>query len=406
MATAARSIIHVDMDEFFAAVAKLDDPTLRGRPLLIGGRPDQRGVVATASYEARRYGCRSAMPMATALRLCPAAVVRRPDGRRYREVSEAVFAIFARYTPTIEPLSIDEAFLDLSGTERLHGPALGVAEAIRAAIRAEIGITASVGVAPNKFLAKLASDLDKPDGLTVITAANLRDVLDPLDLATLWGVGPAAAKRLRRIGLHTIGDIHRCDPDRLVRELGETSAAHLKDLAAGRDIRPVVPDHSARSIGQEQTFATDIGDARALRAVLLTQVEAVSRRLRRQGLKARTVSIKLRYADFTTISRSHSLPVASDVTRTLWRAAVGLFETWARSDLRPLRLLGVTATRFDAPDEPAQLSLFDDPDDERQRRLDAATDSIAQRFGDSVMARGAGFRSGGRSRRKPPDRPG
>lgn len=401
---ADRSILHVDMDEFFAAVAKLDDPTLRGRPLLIGGRPDQRGVVATASYEARRYGCRSAMPMATALRLCPAAVVRRPDGRRYRAISEAVFAIFARYTPTIEPLSIDEAFLDLSGTERLHGPALGVAEAIRAAIRSEIGITASIGVAPNKFLAKLASDLDKPDGLTVITAANLRAVLDPLDLACLWGVGPAAAKRLRRIGLHTIGDIHRCDPDRLERELGASNAEHLKDLAAGRDVRPVVPDHAAKSIGQEQTFATDIGDARILRAVLLGQVEAVARRLRRQGLKARTVSLKLRYADFTTISRSRSLPAATDLTRSLSRAAVDLFETWARSDLRPLRLLGMTVTRFDTLDEPAQLSLFADADDERQRRLDAATDSIAQRFGTDIMARGAGLRTGRRPRRKSPDR--
>jgi len=386
----SRRIIHVDMDEFFAAVERLDRPELRGRPILVGGSPDARGVVSTASYEARRFGCRSAMPMATAIRLCPEAVVLPVRGRRYRQVSEQVFAVLEEFTPLVEPLSIDEAFLDVTGCERLFGPAEEIARRIKRRIRRRTGLTASVGVAPNKFLAKLASDLDKPDGLVVITPENLHEVLDPLPVSKLWGAGPAAVKRFERLGVRTIGQLRRLDPAVARRALG-SMGEHFLRLAEGKDDRPVTPDGQAKSIGQEQTFARDIAELEELRAVLLQQVEQVAFRLRRQGLRARTVTIKLRYGDFTTLTRSATLPEPTNVTSELWRLAEGLLARWAAGGRRPLRLLGVTASGLTGGR--GQLPLFEDPRRARQEALDRAVDDIAGRFG-----RGAIGRAGGRGR--------
>jgi DNA polymerase-4 len=381
-----RRILHVDMDEFFAAIEKLDHPQLRGRPLLIGGSPAARGVVSTASYEARPYGPRSAMPMATAVRLCPQAVVRPVRAARYRQVSEQVFAILERFTPLIEPLSIDEAFLDVTGSQRLAGPAEQIARQIKRTIRSELGLTASLGVAPNKFLAKLASDLDKPDGLVVITAQNVREVLDPLPVGKLWGVGPAGAERLQRLGVATIGQLRRCPAAALRRALGETGE-HLRRLAEGVDDRPVTPDQQAKSISQERTFAEDVAQPDELRRVLLLQVDQVARRLRRHALRARTVTLKLRYGDFTTLSRSVTLGECTDVTAELRAAAVGLLEAWRAKAFRPLRLLGVGMGQL-APSGGRQLALFEDPEHRRQRRLDRALDAIADRFGPGAVRRG------------------
>jgi len=382
----ARLILHVDMDEFFAAVEKLDNPSLAGKCLLVGGDPAGRGVVSTASYEARVFGCRSAMPMATAMRLCPQAILVRPRHERYREVSDQVFEIIGRYSPLVEPLSIDEAFLDATGSERLLGTGERIARDLKAAIRREVGLTASVGVAPNKFLAKLASDLNKPDGLTVITDANVHDVLDGLPIRKLWGVGPAAEKQLERLGVRTLGQLRRASPTLLASSLGKAAAEHLQALAAGRDDRPVVPDHQAKSISQECTFAQDLADADALADVLLDQVEQVARRLRRAGLKARTVTLKLRTGDFVTRTRSQTLAAATDITAELLAAARGLFAAWRRENAAPLRLLGMGASQLG--ETGGQLPLFGAPGREKQERLDRTLDDIARKFGRKAVRRG------------------
>jgi len=374
------------MDEFFAAVEKLDRPQLRGKPLLVGGDPSARGVVSTASYEARRFGCHSAMPMAQAVRLCPQAVVLPVRMRRYAAVSGQVFALFDRFTPLVEPLSIDEAFLDVTGSQRLLGDAERIAREIRRTIREELHLTASVGVAPNKFLAKLASDLDKPDGLTVITPETIHATLDPLEVRKLWGVGPAAAERLAVLGVATIGDLRRL-PSRLLRERLGDGGDHLARLARGLDDRPVTPDGRAKSIGQEQTFATDVADLDQLRQILADQADHVARRLRRSRLRARTVTLKLRYGDFTTLTRSMTRSEATDLSDDLRAMAAGLLTTWARQAFAPLRLLGVTASGL-AAGAGRQLELFADPARQKARRVDEALDAIKAKFGTGSVRRG------------------
>ena len=389
MSAMARRILHVDLDEFFAAVEKLDNPALRGRPLLVGGDPDGRGVVSTASYEARKFGCRSAMPMRLAMRLCPGAVVLPVRPERYRDMSERVFAILDRFTPCIEPVSIDEAFLDVTGSARLHGPAERIARSIKDAVRGELGLSISVGVAPNMFLAKLASEMNKPDGLTVIDEARLPDVLNDLPIERMWGVGPTAADRLHAQGIATFAQLRLADPVRLAEAVG-SSAAHLQRLAAGQDDRPVTPDSAAKSISAEQTFAADVGDLQELRRVLLDEVEHVARRLRRGGLKARTITLKLRYGDFTTITRSATDEPAIDLTDALWSRAERLLAGWSGGGgARPLRLLGFGTSNFIRAGDGTQLSLFEDPGHARLRRLDSAVDAIADRFGPSALRRGA-----------------
>jgi DNA polymerase-4 len=375
------------MDEFFAAVERLDNPALAGKPLLVGGSAEGRGVVSTASYEARKFGCHSAMPMAQAIRLCPQAIVLPVRGRRYSEMSRRVFDIFGRFTPLVEPLSIDEAFLDVTGTERLHGQAIEVARRIKRAIRDDLRLIASVGVAPNKFLAKLASDLEKPDGLTVIAPSRVHETLDPLPVRKLWGIGPAAEMALQRLGIRTVGQLRAFSAKELKRALGN-SAEHFLKLANGIDDRSVTPDHEAKSIGQEQTFATDLADREQLLAVLHEQTQEVARRLRRAGLLARTVTLKLRHGDFTTLSRSRTLEKPTDLTDVLWATARAIFIDWTRTSFQPLRLAGMTVSNLESPGG-QQLDLFAPPEDNRRRRqLDTAVDSIVERFGKNVIRRG------------------
>jgi DNA polymerase-4 len=371
------------MDAFFAAVEQREDPALRGKPLLIG-HDGPRGVVATASYEARPFGCHSAQPMAVAKRLCPHAVILPVRMALYKQVSTRMFTILDEFSPIVEPLSIDEAFLDLTGSEAALGPAGEVARRLKDRIRAELRITASVGVAPNKFLAKLASDMNKPDGLTIIGAADVDRILPPMPVTKLWGIGNATARRLANLGIRTVGDL-RAKPKKWADELLGSEAERYVRLAHGIDDRPVVPDREAKSISHEHTFGEDVADPATIRNLLLEQVEQVAARLRRHALKARGVSLKIRYGDFQTVNRSTTLPSSTDSTAELWQSARELFDRW---DFRPVRLIGVAAERLLGSDSPGQMMLFSDPDREKQRKLDAVADQINQRFGKQAIRRG------------------
>lgn len=380
-----RVILHVDMDAFYAAVEVLDDPSLAGRPVLVGGSPEGRGVVAAASYEARRFGVRSAMPAARAVRLCPDAVFLKPRVARYVEMSERILAILQTYTPLVEPLSIDEAFLDVTGSQALFGPAAAIGRDIKRRIAAETGLIASVGVAPNKFLAKLASDLEKPDGFVVITADQARARLAPLPVTRLWGVGQATAAVLSRVGVLTVADLLEVPPVRLRLLLGDQSD-HLRRLAAGQDDRPVQPAREARSIGNETTFAEDIADPDLLRDIVDHLAEKVAWRLRRAGLAGRTITLKARFPDFTTPTRSHSLPRATQSTVAIRAAARELLARRLDRRGRPLRLLGVTSSHLE-PAAAVQVELFSDPGDRREQHLDQVIDRVNERFG-AVLGRG------------------
>jgi len=378
-----RPILHADLDAFFAAVEQLDRPELRGKPVLVGS-DRRRGVVATASYEARRYGCHSALPMAIALRRCPDAVVVRGRFARYEALSKQIFAVYRDFTPLVEPVSIDEAFLDVTGTERLLGPAVEVARAVKNRVRDETGLTVSVGVAPNKFLAKLASDLEKPDGLTVIRPETVDAVLTPLAIERMWGVGPAVAATMRRHGIKTFGDLRRRSPRELESLFGSGGRHYLR-LACGEDERPVSPHGEIKSISHEQTFEEDLEQRDDVRTVLLHQTEDVGRRLRRKKRLARTVTVKIRYGDFETVTRSSTLRAPTDATDELWRTAAALFDRWARSGFRPVRLIGMGAKNLVHPDE--QMELFPDPTQQRDRRLDDAVDRIRDRYGRGAIRR-------------------
>jgi len=378
-----RSILHVDMDAFFASVEQLDNPALRGKPVLVGGT-GPRGVVSAASYEARVFGCRSAQPMAVALRHCPQAIVVKGHYHRYREISAQVFSIFERYTPLIEPLSIDEAFLDVTGSLRALGSAEHMAQEIRAAVQAETGITCSVGVAPNKFLAKLASDMNKPDGMTIIRAQDVDAMLAPMPVGRIWGIGPKTAGRLHDLNLRTVADLRRLSNESLERLFG-SDGEHYRRLIHGLDDRPVTPDRDAKSIGQEQTFGVDLQDQDQLRDVLFTQSEEVARRLRKNSLYARGVTVKIRYGDFQTITRQATLAESTDLTTTLFEAARALFDTWATESFRPVRLIGMAAKALSP--SAGQLALFPDPTNKKQRKLDSVVDQINQKIGKGAVRR-------------------
>ena len=378
---AVRSILHLDMDAFFAAVEQRDHPELRGKPLLIG-HDGPRGVVATASYEARPFGCHSAQPMVTAKRLCPQAIILPVRGERYQEASEQMFAILDEFSPVIEPISIDEAFLDLTGTERLLGQPEAVARRLKDRIQADLDLTASAGVSFNKFLAKLASDMDKPDGLTIIRPEDVDRILPPLPVTKLFGIGKATAARLVKIGIRTVSDLRQKPVEWLQKHLG-SEAQWYATLARGIDDRPVTPDREAKSIGHEQTFEVDVAEPDDIRRVLFDQVEQVARRLRKHGLTARGVALKIRFGDFETISRSTTLTSPTDITMELWQAARGLFDKWP---FRPVRLIGMTAERLTA--EKGPTTLFPDPEKERQKKLDSVTDRINEKYGKRTIQRG------------------
>ena len=386
-------ILHVDMDAFYASVEELDDPGLVGRPVVVGGTPEGRGVVAAANYAAREYGIHSAMPAARARRLCPHAVFIRSRMDRYAAVSRDIGGIFARYTPLIEPLSLDEAFLDVSSSLRLFGDGATIARRIKDEIRSELGLVASVGVAPNKFLAKLASDLEKPDGLVVVPAGRVEAFLDPLPVSRLWGVGRVADRRLQELGVRTIGDLRRL-PEDLLRSRFGASAEHLSALARGVDPRRVVPDRDARSISHETTFATDIDDAGVLRSWLLELTEQVGTRLRRQGLRGRTVFIKLRYGDFRTVTRSETLDTPTSTTSELYATAGRLLGDQLARDPGAFRLLGTGVSGITAR-AMTQGDLFGEDLREQQRRIDGVVDAVKSRFGSRALRRGGGARRSG-----------
>ncbi len=392
-----RAILHVDMDAFFASIAQLDDPSLRGRPVLTGGT-GKRGVVTSASYEARPFGCRSAMPMAVAKRLCPHAVAVKVPGQRIREMSAGLFDLLDDFSPLVQPLSVDEAFLDVTGSDRLMGDPVTIAQKLRQRIRDELGLTASVGVSFNKFLAKLASDLDKPDGLTVITPDNLDATLLPLPVSRIWGIGPAGAARLERMGVKTVADLRRLTREQLDRRFGELGERFHR-LCRGLDDRPVVPDHQAKSIGHETTFGDNRTDPDMLRQDLLGLTESAAYRLRRRRFFARGVTLKLRFDDFTTITRSATLDRPTDLTDELYRAVRGLFDKWADASFQPVRLIGFSAGPL--TDQPGQLELFEDPRRRKQARIDQALDGIADRFGAQTVHRGAHHHESGKKQDKP-----
>ena len=373
-----RAILHVDMDAFYASVEQRDDPSLRGKPLVVGGSA-RRGVVLAASYAVRPFGIRSAMPMARALRLCPQLLVVPPRFERYSEVSDQVFAIFHAFTPEVEGLSLDEAFLDVTRSIALHGPPVGQARRIQQRIREDLGLTASVGVAEVKFAAKIASDLRKPDGLVVVPDGGVRAFLAPLPASRLWGVGPKTEQVLLRLGLKRIGDVADADREHLERELGSIGP-WLHDRANGIDDRAVEPDRAAKSIGAEETFEEDL-QGEELWPFLHQQALRVAARLRQAGVRARSVHLKVKFADFRIVTRQETLPQPTDDGAQIYAVALRLLD---KVDARPVRLTGVHAGDLGgAP----QLGLFDEPrpDARKREQLNASLDRIAERFGPDAV---------------------
>ena len=381
-----RQIIHVDMDAFYASVEQRDNPELKGKPVIVAGSPDSRGVVSAASYEARTFGVHSAMPAARAHRLCPDGVFLPVRMSRYVEVSRAIREIFHRYTPEVEPLSLDEAFLDVTGCIRLFGSAEAIGRSIKADIGNECQLVASVGVAENKFLAKLASDLDKPDGFVIITPENAQSILDPLDIRRIWGIGKVTARSLQNAGIATVAQL-RNTPRQILTGLLGNQTGHILDLALGIDDRPVEPDSRAKSISAEETFATDISDKDTLLSVLLMQVEEVAQRLRAEDLQGRTVTLKIRYGDFKTLTRSETIDPPTHTTQTLWQLAKNLFLKWHKTSAGPLRLLGFGIAGL-SPEGSGQKMLFAEPEDRKQKKLDTAFDDIRKKYGDNSLKRG------------------
>jgi DNA polymerase-4 len=380
------TILHVDMDAFYASVEQRDQPQLRGRPVIVGGTAG-RGVVSAASYEARRFGVHSAMPITQARRLCPDGVFLPVRMRHYAQIAAQIRDVFSSFTPLVEPLSLDEAFLDVRGCEGLFGPAPQVARQIKDRIQAETGLVASVGVAPNKFLAKLASDVGKPDGFVVLTPDRVTAFLSPLPVGRLWGVGARGEKRLHDLGIRTVGQLAAL-PERVVTGHFGEAGRHLWQLAHGWDDRPVVPDREAKSVSTETTFANDIADRTALRTWLLQLVDQLGGRLRSQGLRARVVELKVRSSDFRTRSHSQALPEATDRTEEIWKAARGLLERSLAREVLPVRLLGVGATKLTRAGA-VQGQLFDGGEQERQTALDRTIDAIRGQFGTGAIRRGS-----------------
>lgn len=379
----SRRILHVDMDAFYASVEQRDNPELRGKPLVVGGGSD-RGVVAAASYESREFGIRSAMPIREARRRCPDLLQVRPRMNHYKSVSRQVFDVFREFTPLVEGLSLDEAFLDATGSIALFGDEATIAGAIKSRIRERTGLTASVGCAPNKLVAKIASDLDKPDGLVVVTDDNLRKILDPLPVGVIPGIGRVTLQKLRQAGIETIIDL-RTAPDHILDRLFGRYARRMRERAMGVDDRPVVPEREDKSISAEETFDIDLADRPAMYAKLLALAERSCTRMRAKTLLAGTVHVKIRQADFTTFTRQQSLSPPSNGTDRIYAAARQLLTIWL--DEHPgqrIRLLGVGGSDF----SPAvQRDLFVDTPDKGSTDLDRTVDDIRSRFGSAALGR-------------------
>jgi DNA polymerase-4 len=375
------TVLHVDMDAFFASVEVRRRPELRGRPVVVGGI-GPRGVVSSASYEAREYGVRSAMPAMRARALCPHAVFLPPDFSAYTAASDAVMRIFRDVTPLVEPLSLDEAFLDVAGAQRLLGRPAVIARDVRARVFEEQALTCSVGVAPSKFVAKLGSTRAKPDGMIVVPAGQVLDFLHPLAVDALWGVGERAAETLHRLGLATVGDLAKAPVGMLRSALGEAAAAHLHELSWGRDPRRVVSEHADKSIGAEMTFDVDVFDPVLIRRCLLALAEKVGVRLRAGGHVGRTVAIKVRLADFRTVNRSRTMPRTTDVAREIFETAWALFEALRATE--HIRLVGVRVEGLAAAATASRQLTLGEPE-RGWREAEAAADAAAARFGRAIV---------------------
>lgn len=382
-----RTILHLDLDAFFVSVELLDKPDLRGKPVAVGGQVDSRGVISSASYEARKFGVRSALPTRRALQLCPDLILLSGNHAKYSEHSRRVMGMLRTITPQIEQISIDEAFLDITGTELLHGPADRLAHTLHVRVHDDFGLPCSIGVASNKLVAKIATEKAKPNNVLIVTVGEEAAFLAPQPIRALWGVGPKTAEILKALGIETIGQIATARSDVLARRIGQRGADELIRRARGVDDSPVESDYQAKQISQEITFARDVADVRQLRAMLLELSEGVGAHLRESDQGARTIAIKLRYGDFTTFTRQATLPKPIDLDQPIFEAAWALFE--ANWNQRPIRLLGVAARQF-AP-MAQQLDLFT-PRDDKLERLTQTVDEIRDKFGTSALKRASTLR--------------
>ncbi len=381
----SRMILHVDMDAFYASVEERDNPALCGKPVIVGGTPEGRGVVAAANYVVRKFGVHSAMATGKALQMCPDAIVIRPRMDHYAKISQQIREIFHRYTTVVEPLSLDEAFLDATDSVPLFESVESIGRAIKQDIRSKLNLVASVGVAPNKFLAKLASDMDKPDGFTVIEPQAVQDVLAPLSVARIWGVGKVTKQRFDRLGIQTIGQLRTLSLQQLQAEFGQ-SGEHFWQLARGIDNRAVVADREAKSISHETTFADDVSDMDVLRAWLMELTEQVARRLRSHETQGRTVHLKIRYSNFDTYTRSKRVSPATNATNQLWSVVSQLLVSHLPDRPLCVRLLGMGVSNLQKQ-QPVQQSLFAEDHEERDSKLDQVADQIRNRFGTTSLRR-------------------
>ncbi len=380
-------ILHIDMDAFYASIEIRDNPALAKLPVVVGGTPQGRGVVSTANYIARQYGIHSAMPASQAVRLCPQATFLRPRMDYYAAIAQQIRAIFHEYTDLVEPLSLDEAFIDVTGSQALFGDAVTIARKIKQRIQNELGLTASAGVAPNKFLAKVASDLQKPDGLVVVRPDAVAEFLDPLPVSRVWGVGAQTQKKLDRYNIRTIGDLRALSME-LLKSIVGVNCEHFYQLARGQDSRLVVPDRDAKSISHETTFHQDIHDREAVLAWLLDLTDQVARRMRRYDMVGRTVQLKLRYSNFETLTRSATLDEPTHATDKLATAVASIYEKSHLDVGRGIRLVGMGVSQLSVG-RAVQLTLFDQPEREKSSRMDQAADAIRDKFGKHAILRGS-----------------
>ncbi len=381
-----KSIIHLDMDAFYPSVEVLDRPELKDKPVIVGGL-SARGVVSSASYAARKFGVHSAQPMATARRLCPHGIFLPVRMSRYAEISRRIFEIFLRFTPLVEPLSIDEAFLDVTGSTLLFGSATEIAQKIKAAVREEIGLTVSAGVAPSKFVAKIASDMNKPDGLTVVLPEQVREFLDPLPVSKMWGAGKVTREALALIGIRTFKDLRLTAAAVLEKKFGK-HGLKMQELSMGIDDRVVEPFEEAKSIGKEETFEEDIIDIGQAKKELLALADKVGRRMRREGIKGKTVTLKVKYSNFVQITRSETLPNVTNDGMVLYQTVCSLIKK-TETGKKPVRLLGVSVSHLDKHANVKQLDLFDsDRKDKKRKELNQALDLLQDRFGEGIVLPG------------------
>ena len=384
-----RAILHLDMDAFYPAVEILDNPALKGKPVIVGGSRE-RGVVSSASYEARKFGVHSAQPIATAMRLCPHGIFLPGRMSRYKEVSTQIFEIFYRFTSLVEPLSIDEAFLDVTGSTRLFGQPVEIAKKIKQIVVEETGLTVSAGVAPSKFVAKIASDMDKPDGLTVVPPESIRQFLDPLPIKKMCGIGKVTQEALSRLNVHTFRDLSRVPLKVLEQRFGK-HGLKMHQLSMGMDHRDVVLGHDVKSVGHEETFSQDILDKDLARKELLALANKVARRMRQKGATGRTVTLKVKYSDFIQITRSSTLPKSTDDGLEIYSTVCHLLEKTEVGN-RPVRLLGLSISQISFHDAESQLPLFtQDTASQKRKDLNVALDSLYEKHGDKSVRPGRLF---------------